>query len=1056
MRRATFLAAVLVLFLQFVTERAYAQADVVIDVSETITVSDSVQVIPPAVISVSEAVAVSDAVQVLPPAVISVSEAVAISDAVQVIPPAVISVSEPVAVSDSVEVVPPAVISLSETVTVSDLFESALSAAPAIGTIAQQAKLGASGGAAFDLLGLSVAIYGNTAVLGALFADPGTTTDAGAAHVFVRSGTTWSQQATLVASDAADGDNFGISVAIYGDTVVVGAENDASPEIQRGSAYVFTRSGTTWTEQAKLAAGDGKIADHFGHAVAISNDTIAVGANIDDYLGLTNSGSVYIFVGSGGTWVEQAQLVPSDAAGSDRFGDSVDIDGDTVIIGASVHTHGVTQSGSAYIFLRSGTTWTEQAELLASVPVSGDRLGNAVGISGDTVVVGAELADNAGGVGAGSAYVYFRTGTTWSEQAYLIASDAGGDDNFGSGVAVNGDTVLVGAKREDDPINSGALYVFVREGTIWTEQQKVKASDADALDEFGRAVALSGNTVLVGASLDDDLGSSSGSGYILHVVNRPPAFDVPPTPVLGTTLTVNAGESLQFNVQVSDVDVQADVIQITAGKDHTCALLNSGAVRCWGFGGQGRLGYGNSDSIGDNETPASAGDVDVGGTVVQIAAGESYTCAVLATGAVRCWGSGGFSNLGYATTTDIGDDETPATAGDVDVGDPGDVVTQIALGTFHTCALLNAGTVRCWGAGGLGRLGSGNNGSILNAALAVDVDVGGTVTQITTGKSHTCALLDTGAVRCWGYGIGGRLGYGNTDDIGDSEAPATAGDVNVGGMVTQITAGQDHTCALLDTGAVRCWGLGANGRLGYGTTTNIGDDETPASAGDVDVGGMVVQIAAGTAHTCALLATGAVRCWGAGGNGRLGYGNSVTIGDNETPASAGNVDVGGTVAQIVAGSHTCALMDTGAVRCWGSGTNGKLGYGSTASIGDNETPASAGDVDIADPGDVVTLGVVGLPAGAVFATGTPANPGSATFTWVPTGADVGSYTVTFTAQDSTSLSATPHVINIEVREPKEIPGVTFWALAALAGAFVLLLAWGLRRRAVAAQRSGST
>ena len=714
------------------------------------------------------------------------------------------------------------------------------------------------------------------------------------------------------------------------------------------------------------------------------------------------------------------------------------------------NTHVVSQSGSAYVFVRSGTTWTEQAELLATAPVSGDRFGNAVGISGDTVVVGTELADNVVGIGAGSAYVYFRTGTTWSEQAYLIASDAGGDDNFGSGVAINGDTVLVGAKREDDPINSGALYVFVREGTIWTEQQKVKASDADALDEFGRAVALSGSTVLVGAALDDDLGSSSGSGYILHVVNRPPAFDVPPTPLLGTTLTVNAGESLQFNVQVSDVDVQANVTQITAGTDHTCALLDTGVVRCWGFGGQGRLGYGNSDTIGDNETPASAGDVDVGGTVAKIAAGESYTCAVLVTDTVRCWGSGGFSNLGYATTTDIGDDETPASVGDVEVGGK---VAQIALGTFHTCALLSAGSVRCWGAGGLGRLGYGNTTSILDAALALDVNVGGTVTQITAGKSHTCALLDTGAVRCWGYGKGGRVGYATTTDIGDDETPATAGDVDVGGMVSQITAGQDHTCALLDTGAVRCWGLGANGRLGYGNIDDIGDDETPASAGDVDVGGTVVQIAAGTSHTCALLDTGAVRCWGAGGNGRLGYGNSTSILD---AASAVDVNVGGTVTQITAGSHTCALLDTGAVRCWGSGASGKLGYGNLNSIGDNETPASAGDVDIADPGDVVTLGVVGLPAGAVFATGTPANPISATFTWVPTSADVGSYTVTFTAQDSTGLSATPHVINIEVREPKEIPGVTFWALAALGGAFVLLLAWGLRRRAIAAQESGST
>ena len=776
--RIILLAVILGVFPLVVGGRVQA-ADVTIDVNESITVLDSVALIPPGV-DVDESITVSDSVGLVPPAV-DVNESITVSDSPQLVPPAVV-VGESVVISDEAALaLAPAVISVAESISVEDQISSIFSAAFPIGVLSEKVKFTGSGGAAGDELGRSVAISGNTAVLGAPFADPGTTTDAGAAHVFVRSGTTWSQQATLVASDATDDDNFGTSVAIYGDTIVVGAEFEDALGVQSGSAYVFTRSGTTWTEQAKLLADDGEGFDQFGSAVAISDDTIVVGAQSDNHPGFSDSGSAYIFVGSGSTWTEQAKLVPSDAAGSNQIGDSVDIDGDTVVIGAPVHTHGVSQSGSVYVFVRSGTTWTEQAELLASAPVSLDRLGNAVGISGDTVVVGAELADNTGGAGAGSAYVYFRTGTTWSEQAVLIASDAGGGDAFGSGVAVNGDTVLVGAKREDDPISSGSLYVYVREGTIWTEQQKVKASDTDSLDEFGRSVALSGNTVLVGANLDDDLGSSSGSAYIFHVVDHPPTFDAPPTPFLGTTLTVIAGASLQFNVQVSDVDVQAEVTQITAGDDHTCALLNSGAVRCWGWAGVGQLGYGNGDRIGDDETPASVGDVDVGGTVAKVNAGEAHTCAVLDTGAVRCWGSGGFSNLGYGNTDNIGDNETPASAGDVDVGG---TVAQIALGTFHTCALLNAGTVRCWGAGGLGRLGSGNNASILDAALAGDVNVGGTVTQITAGKSHTCALLDTGAVRCWGYGLGGRVGYGNVNDIGDNEAPATAGDVNVGGMVT--------------------------------------------------------------------------------------------------------------------------------------------------------------------------------------------------------------------------------------------------------------------------------
>ena len=464
----------------------------------------------------------------------------------------------------------------------------------------------------------------------------------------------------------------------------------------------------------------------------------------------------------------------------------------------------------------------------------------------------------------------------------------------------------------------------------------------------------------------------------------------------------------------------------------------------------GQLGYGNINSIGDDETPSTAGDVDVGGTVTQIDAGEVHTCAVLDNGSLRCWGSGGFSNLGYGNPNgNVGDNETPASAGDVNVGG---TVTQVAAGTFHTCALLSTGAVRCWGNGGLGRLGHGFIaiiGDDETPASAGNVDVGGTVTQIAAGKHHTCALLGTGDVRCWGFGSNGRLGYGNTSDIGDNESPASAGNVDVGGTVTQIVAGEDHTCALLDTGSVRCWGTGANGRLGYGNTNNIGDNETPASAGNVTVGGTVTQIDAGVFHTCALLDTGAVRCWGAGGSGRLGYGNSTTIGDDETPASAGNVTVGGTVTQIVTGSQTCALLDTGTVRCWGSSSNGMLGYGNSDSIGDNETPASAGDVDIVEPGDVVTLGATGIPAGASFPTAAAANPVSAPFSWAPLLSNVGSHFITFTAQDSASLSATPHAITTEVQQAPAVPGATTWALAALAGAFVLLLAWGLRRRATA-------
>lgn len=425
----------------------------------------------------------------------------------------------------------------------------------------------------------------------------------------------------------------------------------------------------------------------------------------------------------------------------------------------------------------------------------------------------------------------------------------------------------------------------------------------------------------------------------------------PPPPFCGDGI-VNLDEACDDGNDQNGDGCEADcslsptaAIQIAAGGAHTCALLDTGAVRCWGDGSFGQLGYGNSEIIGDDETPASAGNVDVGGTVTQIASGALHTCALLDTGAVRCWGRGFFGQLGYGNTENIGDDETPASVGDVDLGG---TAVQIAAGVNHTCALLDTGNVRCWGNGVA--LGYGNFETIGDdevPASAGDVNVGGIVEKITAGDHHTCALLDTGAVRCWGSGFFGQLGYGNTRTVGVSEDPASAGDVDLGGSAKEISAGQFHTCAVLDTGAVRCWGLGDLGQLGYGNTEIIGDDEVPASAGDVNVGGTVVQISANENHTCALLDTGNVRCWGSSSFGQLGYGNTETIGDDEVPASAGDVNVGGRVTAISAGAnHTCALLDTGSIRCWGQGGFGELGYGNTENIGDDEVPASVGDVNV--------------------------------------------------------------------------------------------------------------
>jgi len=392
-----------------------------------------------------------------------------------------------------------------------------------------------------------------------------------------------------------------------------------------------------------------------------------------------------------------------------------------------------------------------------------------------------------------------------------------------------------------------------------------------------------------------------------------------------------------------------EVVQLDVAYQ-VCAVLDTGAVQCWGSGSAWRLPYGSLQHIGDDEPAFAPGPAFLGGPVVQVAMGwGGHGCALMATGAVRCWGNGSAGQLGYGMPETVGDDETVVSMGEVDVGGP---VVQLAAGSSHTCAVLDGGSVRCWGNGGLGRLGYGNTdyvGRTSAPATAGDVDVGGSVLQVASGNVHTCALLDGGTVRCWGASQNGLLGYANPEDVGDDESPASAGDVDVGGTVVQLAAGSLHTCALLDAGNVRCWGYGADGRLGYGDTENVGVWEVPAEAGDVDVGGVVVQIAAGKKHTCAVLDDGAVRCWGYGEGGRLGYGNEENIGDDEAPATAGDVPLDGPATAISVHESTCALMTDGAVRCWGPADDGSLGYGNLQDIGDNETPASAGWVPVSLP-----------------------------------------------------------------------------------------------------------
>ena len=451
-----------------------------------------------------------------------------------------------------------------------------------IDPIAQQAYIKASNTEAMDSFGSAVSISGDTVVVGARDEDSGASgvggdqannasPQSGAAYVFVRDGISWTQQAYLKASNPNPSNFFGLSVSISGDTIVVGAPFESSDATgvngnqsntsapTSGAAYVFVRDGDIWSQEAYLKASNTGNNDNFGTSVAISNNTIAVGASFEfsgssgvngdqSDNGALGAGAVYVYERTGDVWSQGAYLKASNAQAVARFGFSVAISGDTIVVGSDSERSSATGvngdqssttaagAGAAYVFVRSGASWAQQAYLKASNTDAEDFFGRSVAISGDVITVGAPGEDsNARGVDgdgsnngaqeSGAAYVFARSKGTWTQQAYLKASNSDQDDQFGSSVLAQNNIVIVGAISEDSGAvgvdgddgdngapDSGAAYVFSRGGATWSQQGYLKASNTDQGDMFGWSMGISGTTVVIGAI--EEAGSSTGSGGI--------------------------------------------------------------------------------------------------------------------------------------------------------------------------------------------------------------------------------------------------------------------------------------------------------------------------------------------------------------------------------------------------------------------------------------------------------------------------------------------------------------------------------------------------------------
>jgi len=346
--------------------------------------------------------------------------------------------------------------------------------------------------------GRSISVSGEYIIVGAEEYDGPTTADSGAAYIYHYDGTNWVLQATLTASDSQAGDRFGCSVSIDGNYAVVGSYGCDGESIDSGAAYIFEFDNTSWLEKAKLTALDATSGDYFGYSVAISGNYTIIGVYQDDDCG-RSSGSAYIFYRDDPAWVQQQKLIADDGDEDDYFGRSVAINGAYAIIGAIGNDDNGESSGSAYIFHRSDTTWTQQEKLTASNAAAQDCFGGSVSISDDFAIVGADETDG-NGDSSGSAYIFQRSDTTWAEHDILAPSDASAGDNFGCSAAISGDKIIIGAsnKSNDGITMSGAAYIFKLAGNSWSQHFKVALWNADILDRFGWNVAIDQDVPVVG------------------------------------------------------------------------------------------------------------------------------------------------------------------------------------------------------------------------------------------------------------------------------------------------------------------------------------------------------------------------------------------------------------------------------------------------------------------------------------------------------------------------------------------------------------------------------
>ena len=367
------------------------------------------------------------------------------------------------------------------------------------------------------------------------------------------------------------------------------------------------------------------------------------------------------------------------------------------------------------------------------------------------------------------------------------------------------------------------------------------------------------------------------------------------------------------------------VLDVTVGFQHSCALIFGGRVKCWGRNDYGQLGLGDTTHRGDgaNEMGSNLPFLNLGSgkTAVQLSAWYVNTCAILNDGSLKCWGRGDHGQLGLG---DILTEPTAPPSTAINLG-TNRTASMVSVGGRHICAILDNGAVKCWGRNHKGQLGIGNNYAS-NTPQGVNLGNNRTAQVIRTGADHTCAILDNDSLVCWGANSSGQLGIGNTSD---QTRPQT---VSLGNnrTVKDVFLGHSYTCAIWDDDSVKCWGANGNGQLGQGNTNSA--DSPSDFSHFINLGDSRARtaqvISGGEIHVCGILDNDELKCWGSGAHGRLGSGSTNQI---NAPGPALNLGTGKLARKISSGGeHTCALLNDHTVKCWGRNGRGQLGAGDGA------------------------------------------------------------------------------------------------------------------------------